>query len=870
MARILISMYNFARDPNNYFAMPPYYEAFVSGLKKAGNEIFCFFHKDYNISFDGDIPSDLLQKIKTFSPEIAIFFNNDFYNIHKYFDIPVVVYDVDSPLYTKHKDIIKDNISKYKFVTIQQDNVGLICDIFGANQKNVQYIKPFTGVQSDKTQSPLHNISFVGANWLWGGADFAFKFNQLLNSAADRQKARDYLASFTQNPLEDLIESYSTTDQHMLTNLKEHSNRLSGIRRARYLTAVADLGLELRGLYWDHPSMAYFPELALCYNKKPIFSLKDNQELYNQSRISLNTNHIQAISGFSWRVCDIMASNACLVTEKKPDMLKLFKGIDLPMFTNATEARELCLRLLREENYRQDIVEACHEMIDKNYRFHHALDVLESFLNVSLRTDKVGSIEFYTDLMLKAQTKSGVSSSHSSGLSEFEKKHKALAYLLQKRKIQICSAFIWNKQKRREYRQAKRMALDKRFTEFDRLGWYLQQQKKISSIVSRLKSRDKDQKIRVAFFVVFDGVFPGETVFQNMIGSSVFDPIIVVIPDVSRGNENMHLQMEKTYEYLKDKYGSKVFCAYHADTENFLDYSNRVDIVCSANPYDSMTHHNYRVRTLLDKGVISFYINYGYPTVRYAREVFARQFCSLQWKYFIEATDLIPEYEQHEIIHGKNTVAIGYPKMDALATCNVDVKRERKRIIIAPHHTVRAVGGLQLSNFLRYAEFFLELPKRYPEVDFVFRPHPLLFITLAKDDMWGEARVSEYLEAINGIPNMEYQSGGDYLETFMNSDGIIHDCSSFMPEWLFTEKKGCYLLRSEDEIEKQFMPFGVKLMRLYHKAFNEDDVITYIDHVIQGNDEDKEGRVQTVRDLLKMNYPNVSTKIVKYLEDQFQ
>ena len=78
MANILISMYNFARDPKDYNIMPPFYEGFVQGLLGAGNNIFCFFHKDYNYNFSEDIPKTLLQELREFYPDVAIFFNNNF------------------------------------------------------------------------------------------------------------------------------------------------------------------------------------------------------------------------------------------------------------------------------------------------------------------------------------------------------------------------------------------------------------------------------------------------------------------------------------------------------------------------------------------------------------------------------------------------------------------------------------------------------------------------------------------------------------------------------------------------------------------------------------------------------------------------
>ena len=138
------------------------------------------------------------------------------------------------------------------------------------------------------------------------------------------------MADFEKLVTRSVKEQYEGYLDPLLNNPVENAGRLSGLRRVRYLSAVADLGLELHGLYWDQACMAYFPEVAFCYNRAPISSLTENQALYNRSKLAINTNHLQAVSGFSWRVCDIMASNACLVTEFKPDMLELFPNVPLP------------------------------------------------------------------------------------------------------------------------------------------------------------------------------------------------------------------------------------------------------------------------------------------------------------------------------------------------------------------------------------------------------------------------------------------------------------------------------------------------------------------------------------------------------------
>ena len=84
-------------ENNSHF--PLFYEAFINGLQKHGN----------NVLFVADPSKGKLKKtvkkIKEFSPDLIILFNNHFpkYNFFNDFDCPVVVYAVDSILYWQNK-----------------------------------------------------------------------------------------------------------------------------------------------------------------------------------------------------------------------------------------------------------------------------------------------------------------------------------------------------------------------------------------------------------------------------------------------------------------------------------------------------------------------------------------------------------------------------------------------------------------------------------------------------------------------------------------------------------------------------------------------------------------------------------------------
>ena len=216
----------------------------------------------------------------------------------------------------------------------------------------------------------------------------------------------------------------------------------------------------------------------------------------------------------------------------------------------------------------------------------------------------------------------------------------------------------------------------------------------------------------------------------------------------------------------------------------------------------------------------------------------------------------------------KNAYISGYVKTDNFSELRKK-ERKHKTIIIAPHHSIHEFG--LCSRFLQYAEFFLELPEKYPNIDFILRPHPLLRNTLNSPEFWGEEKTNQYFKKITSYPNLKYDAASDYYQTFINSDGIIHDCGSFLPEYLFAGNPCCYLLKNKESINKYFNELGKECLKQYYQAYNEHDIINYIENIVlAGKDSKKNEREHFVNTILKVNYPHVSETIVSYLKEKIK
>lgn len=395
MANIVVAMHNFLLKPSILRGCPPYYETFINGLRENGNNVLCFQFSKHELK-KKEIPEEYLSKLQKFRPDLFIFFTNQFWDISTYFEQPIIIYDIDSPIQYCNLDLLRKDSNRYRYIITTYSGYDTHREFLNCSKKNILYVPPFTGIRSYET-SFVRNIGFVGSHWLWNDYDGVLRFLRSKPTLEERKIAKKIYDEFVQYPYVSLEELYTKNNENIhnkliFSNLLVERARISGLRRLRCLTEIADLGLEIRGNPWlESDLLKCFPEVLFSYSYMPVNNKDEVEEFFNSSKISINTKHIQALSGFSWRVCDILASNACLVSEYAKDLVDL--GFKVPMFESPAEAREQCTKLLKNENMRKDIVAHSHEIVNKKHRFKHILPFIEDFLGMTLHSDDEGSLE---------------------------------------------------------------------------------------------------------------------------------------------------------------------------------------------------------------------------------------------------------------------------------------------------------------------------------------------------------------------------------------------------------------------------------------------------------------------------------------------
>lgn len=372
---------------------------------------------------------------------------------------------------------------------------------------------------------------------------------------------------------------------------------------------------------------------------------------------------------------------------------------------------------------------------------------------------------------------------------------------------------------------------------------------------------ERGERLKVAFLVCDASMFSGESVYARLAADARFDCAIAVAPRVTRGDDFLRETLAKTVGSLRKRYGDAVRPLYDPDTKTALPLD--ADIVFSTVVYEDQTLPDYTTERMSERSLVAIlYYGYGGLFISNEKKTPYLPNIVLSWRYFVsnEATRRM-NIAKNPMLEA-NAVTVGYAKMDRLATIP---RREGggKTILLCPHHTLdRVPGELALSTFLKNADLLQRLPEMFPEITFVFRPHPLLFPRLATDKWWGPEKTAAYEKAMEAHPNVVFQRGGDYFEAFRNSDALIHDCGSFLAEYFYTGMPQCYMLEGEETLRDQFLPFARTLADHVRKAYADEDVIGFVRDVAAGRDPDHDARAAFAAKEVCVNHPDATAAVV--------
>lgn len=386
-------------------------------------------------------------------------------------------------------------------------------------------------------------------------------------------------------------------------------------------------------------------------------------------------------------------------------------------------------------------------------------------------------------------------------------------------------------------------------------------------LLEELKGKDK---IKVVFLAIHKSVWKVDPVFKKMQTDPLFEPIILICPYTVFGEKRMWQDMEESYNYFSEK-GYPTISSYDKNLDRWITLEEiDTDIVFFTNPHE-LTRQEYYKDAYLN--YLSCYAGYGMPISYYSATQYNTTFSASLWKIFAQSKEVKNNYIKHAPYKNKNIFIFGDSFIESIQNLDTNTDHKpwknqhlKKRVIYAPHHSILDNEILPLSCFLKYAQQFLELAKNTKgTIHWSFKPHPLLKSKLYTHPEWGIEKTDTYYSFWDKN-NFTQLDEGEYIDLFRESDALILDSSSFLGEYLFTQKPSLYLTKAKTH--DYMTQLGIECLNANYEASDFEKVNHFIQSiVIEGNDLLQDKRRALVSSYNKtLNYQPTSNLIINELK----
>lgn len=380
--------------------------------------------------------------------------------------------------------------------------------------------------------------------------------------------------------------------------------------------------------------------------------------------------------------------------------------------------------------------------------------------------------------------------------------------------------------------------------------------------LSHLRKSFGKRKMKVGFMVSEVAKWKGQALYDLMSENPSYDPVILVYP-----NSHDSLQRQRgAAAYIEDYFSAKGM-----EVRNVWNYSqgrwnhetvSDIDLCFYQQPWDipqTLYPHQVASRTL------TFYFPYYLGSYVDPNGVGRR----LHYEVF---RHIIPDKKTFEAYSAKRPwwkfagelIVLGHPFLDLLTRDNLH-RRPGRYVIYAPHFSFPLKGGKRIfpaSTFLDNGLLILDFARQHPELQWVFKPHPLLRQELIDTGTWTEKAVNDYYSAWEEIGKACYTS--DYVDLFADSRVLITDCGSFLTEYSCTGNPIIHLIPGKLPLSPR--PDMEELFERFYRVSDVGTLQQVLNSVVlEGKDPRRKERMQCL-DRLGLRDSHAAEDIVEYID----
>lgn len=386
--------------------------------------------------------------------------------------------------------------------------------------------------------------------------------------------------------------------------------------------------------------------------------------------------------------------------------------------------------------------------------------------------------------------------------------------------------------------------------------------KKRDKIIDNIKSKPIK---KILFFILNMDMWKYDKLLKLLIKDERFDVTIVSFDMPQLDKINSRIQQKRIASYCEDN-GVKFIPGYDYENDTFNDLSTvHPDIISYTQPYNQ-GYEPWLIDSFIANSLF-IYTPYG-VSVTQGKHFYDTLLTNIAWKIFVGSNIEKDIINSDLSISSDNQVVTGYAITDILRNPILEKnpwKSNKKKVIWAPHHSLDNRYSFSSSNFERIYDKMIDIARKYSnQIEFAFKPHPILKERLI--EKWGYEKTTAYYKKWQDMPNT-FLCEGEYAPLFAYSDALIHDCASFVCEYLLTMKPALYITQDSSIPKSVNNKLGELCFNQHYHAkdiFEIEDFLSSV--VIGGNDILKSEReVFVTKELLPSNGNTVGQNMMNEL-----
>lgn len=367
-----------------------------------------------------------------------------------------------------------------------------------------------------------------------------------------------------------------------------------------------------------------------------------------------------------------------------------------------------------------------------------------------------------------------------------------------------------------------------------------------NTTLTRLKNEFGHRKFLVGFIVSEIAKWKGQSLYDLMDSSSLFEPIILIIPS----HYEYQYETNRIDDFIKNKIDyfrkDNINAISIWDSKKNSTISEKkigVDLIFYQQPWDK--HPSF---TRISRYALTFYFPYYlFNGFKFELDLGLSLHKSV-FRYIVQNNKLVEFYEGQvkSFLYAGQFVGWGHPITDFFYLRN-NQQKVKHYVIYAPHFSFqserrKSYMAYYSSTFLENGRLILDYAKTHSDINWVFKPHPRLYTELINCAGWSKEEADSYYSEWAKIGLTCYDS--HYLDYFNESKVMITDCSSFLTEYSCTGNPIIRPVPGDGHTLLTPSPMLISLYNTFYESHNNEELISLLDSiVINGEDPNKESRI---------------------------